>query len=72
MKEIFVIHENQDIIAARDTMEHAIAACIQLMAIRGYLCQEFGYGDDVSYITYLDIKDIRTMYIEKTSYKEGI
>lgn len=73
MKEIFVIHENQEIIAARDTMDHAIAACMQRMAICGYLCKEFGYSNECTYIIYLDDEhDEQVMYIKKTTFKEGI
>lgn len=74
MKEIFVIHENNEIITARDTMNHAITASIQRLTICGYLCEEFLYDEEVTVITYRDLNEheTRTMFIEKTNFKEGI
>jgi hypothetical protein len=74
MKKIFVVHENQDIICARDSMDNAIAAAINRMAISGCLCEEFRYSGDITTITYrvLNEHETYTMYIEATIFEEGI
>lgn len=74
MKSIFVIHENGEIITARDTMNHAIAAAINRLSICGYLCEGFDYGDTVTVIYYrdLDTHEANFMYIEVTTLKEGV
>ena len=74
MKNIYVIHENGEIITARDTMNHAIAAAMNRLSICGYLCEDFDYGDTVTVIYYRDFDTHETniMYIEVTNFKEGI
>lgn len=74
MKQIFVIRENEEIITARDTMNNAIAAAMNRLAVCGYLCEGFDYNETVTIIEYrdLDAHETRTMLIEATNYKEGI
>lgn len=74
MKDIFIIREDNENITSRDTMNNAIAACIQRMAICGYLCENFAYSDYVTSITYRDVNEheTRTMIIERLNYKEGV
>lgn len=74
MKYIFVIHEGDEIIATRDTMNNAVAACMNRMTICGYLCEGFAYSEEVTLIDYRDMPEhtTRTMVIERVCYKEGI
>ena len=74
MKSIFVIHENGEIIAARDTMNNAIAAAMNRITICGYLCEGFEYDESLTLIDYrdLDAHETRTMVIQETNFKEGI
>lgn len=74
MKQIFVIRENEEIITARDTMNNAIAAAMNRIAICGYLCEGFDYDETVTIIEYrdLDAHETRAMVIEEINYKEGI
>jgi hypothetical protein len=74
MKSIFVIHENGEIITARDTMNHAIAAAMNRLSICGYLCEGFVYGDTITAIYYRNpnTNEVNFMYIEATTLKEGV
>lgn len=74
MKKIYIIREDNEIITARDTMNNAIAAAMNRMAICGYLCEGFDYDEAVTTIEYRDLNAHETciMVIEETNYKEGI
>lgn len=74
MKDIFVIHENGEIITARDTMSNAIAAGITRIGLCGYTCESFDYGEFCTVISYrdYDAQETRTMFIEGTTFKEGV
>lgn len=74
MKQIFVIREREELITARDTMENAIAAAMNRLAICGYLCESFSYDDIVTVIEYRDLAahETRLMIIEELGYKEGV
>lgn len=74
MKQIYVIYENEEIITARDTLNNAVAAAINRMAICGYLCEGFDYDENVTIIEYrdLDTHETHAMVIEAINYKEGI
>ena len=74
MKKIYIIREENEIITARDTMNNAIAAAMNRLAICGYLCEGFDYDETVTIIEYRDITAHKTriMVIEEINYKEGI
>ncbi len=74
MKQIYIIHEDNEVITARDTMENAIAAAINRLAICGYTCEEFDYDESMTIIMYHDhhVHETRTMCITQTNFKEGI
>ena len=74
MMFIFVIRDGEEIITSRDTMNNAVAACMNRISICGYLCEGFEYGEDITRIDYRDLPghDSRTMVIERVRYKEGI
>ena len=74
MNKIFVIREEEEVITARDTMNNAIAAAMNRIAICGYLCEGFDYDEAVTVIEYRDINahETRTMVIEEVSYREGV
>lgn len=74
MKSIYVIHENNEIITARNTMDNAIAVAINRIALCGYLCEKFEYSEAVSVIQYRnrDNNKIGVMFIEWTNLKEGV
>lgn len=74
MKNIFVTHENGEIITARDTMNHAIAAAMNRLSICGYLCEGFVYGDTITAIYYRNpnTNEVNFMYIEAITLKEGV
>lgn len=74
MKKIYIIREENEIITARDTMNNAIAAAMNRLAICGYLCEGFDYDETVTIIEYRDVTahETRIMVIEETNYKEGI
>ena len=74
MKKIYVISENNEIITARDTMNNAVAAAMNRLAICGYLCEGFDYDENVTIIEYRDLNmhETRIMTIEEINYKEGI
>ena len=74
MKNIYVIHEDSEIITARDTMNNAIVAAMNRMAICGYLCESFDYDESITIIEYRDLSanERRIMVIEEISYREGI
>ena len=74
MKKIYIIREENEIITARDTMNNAIAAAMNRLAICGYLCEGFDYDETVTIIEYRDVtaRETRIMVIEETNYKEGI
>lgn len=73
MNKIFVIREGEEIITARDTMNNAIAAAMNRIAICGYLCEGFDYDETVAVIEYHDFNahGTHTMVIEEVSYREG-
>ena len=73
MKRIYVIHENDEIILACETMEAAIAACINRIAICGYVCEGFDYGDSCTMFIYRDItaNEVRAMFVDRVNFKEG-
>lgn len=74
MKKIYIIREENEIITARDTMNNAIAAAMNRLAICGYLCEGFDYDETVTIIEYRDVtaRETRIMVIEETNYKEGV
>lgn len=74
MKSIYIITENDEIITARDTMNNAIAAAMNRIAICGYLCEGFEYDESLTLIDYRDLNahETRTMLIQETNFKEGI
>ena len=74
MKQIYVIYEDDEIITARDTMNNAIAACMNRLSICGYTCTKFVYNDIVTLISYRDgvTLEEHTVFIEETGYKEGV
>lgn len=74
MEKIYIIHEDNEIITARDTMNNAIAAAMNRLAICGYLCEDFDYDETVTIINYRDLSahETRIMVIEEINYKEGI
>ena len=74
MKKIFVVHEDDEIICACDTMENAITACINRISICGYLCEGFDYGETSTAIIYRDThaKEIRAMFIDQTTFSAEI
>ena len=74
MKKIYIIREENEVITARDTMNNAIAAATNRIAICGYLCEGFDYGEAVTIIDYRDLSAHEThiMVIEEINYKEGI
>ena len=74
MKKIYIIREDNEIITARDTMNNAIAAAMNRLAICGYLCEGFDYDETVTIIEYRDLNahETRIMVIEEINYKEGI
>lgn len=74
MKQIYVIYEDGEIIAARDTMDNAIAACMNRLSICGYSVTQFVYDDIVTVISYRDgvTPEEHTVFIEETGYKEGV
>lgn len=74
MKKIYIIREENEIITARGTMNNAIAAAMNRLAICGYLCEGFDYDETVTIIEYRDVtaRETRIMVIEETNYKEGI
>jgi len=74
MKSIYIITENNEIITARDTMNNAIAAVMNRIAICGYLCEGFEYDESLTLIDYRDLNahETRTMLIQETNFKEGI
>ena len=74
MKKIYIIREDNEVITARDTMNNAIAAAMNRLAICGYLCEGFDYDETVTIIEYRDLgtHETRVMVIEEINYKEGI
>ena len=74
MKSIYVITENNEVITARDTMNNAVAAAMNRLAICGYLCEGFEYDESLTLIDYRDTSthETRTMLIQETNFKEGI
>ena len=74
MKAIYVITENNEVITARDTINNAIAAAMNRIAICGYLCEGFEYDESLTIIDYRDTgaHETRTMLIQETNLKEGI
>ena len=74
MKSIYIITENNEVITARDTMNNAVAAAMNRLAICGYLCEGFEYDESLTIIDYrdLDAHETRTMLIQETNLKEGI
>lgn len=74
MKKIFVVHEDDEIICACDTMENAVTACINRISICGYLCEGFGYGETTTTIIYRDTcaKEVRAMFIDQAPFSAGI
>lgn len=74
MKSIYIITENNEVITARDTMNNAVAAAMNRIAICGYLCEGFDYDESLTAIQYrdLDAHETRVMFIQETNFKEGI
>ena len=74
MNKIFVIREEEEVITARDTMNNAIAACVNRMVICGYTCESIDCYEHVTLIAYRDhtANETRTMIIEEVSYREGV
>lgn len=74
MKAIYVITENNEVITARDTMNNAVAAAMNRLAICGYLCEGFDYDESLTLIEYRDTSahETRTMLIQETTFHEGV
>lgn len=74
MKSIYVITEGTEVITARDTMDNAIAAAMNRIAICGYLCKGFNYDETLTIIQYYDFdaNEKRIMLIQEANFKEGI
>ena len=74
MKSIYIITEGTEVLTARDTMNNAIAAAMNRITICGYLCEGFVYGDTVTAIYYRNpnTNEVNFMYIEVTTFKEGV
>jgi hypothetical protein len=74
MKTIYVIIEDNEVITARDTMNNAIAAAMNRMAVCGYLCKNFSYNELLTAIKYYDpdTNETRSMLIQETDLKEGV
>lgn len=74
MKTIYIITEGNEIITARDTMNNAIAAAMNRIAICGYICEGFEYDESLTLIDYrdLDTHETRTMLIQKATFREGV
>jgi len=74
MKAIYVITEDNEVITARDTMNNAIAAAMNRLAICGYLCEGFDYDESLTLIEYRDTSahETRTMLIQETTLCEGV
>lgn len=74
MQKIYIIREENEVITARDTMNNAIAAAMNRIAICSYLCEGFDYDEAVTIIEYRDLNahETRIMVIEEINYKEGI
>lgn len=74
MKAIYVITENNEVITARDTMNNAVAAAMNRIAICGYLCEGFEYDESLTLIDYRDLNahETRTMLIQETTLHEGV
>ena len=74
MKAIYVITEGNEVITARDTMNNAVAAAMNRLAICGYLCEEFDYDESLTAIQYRDLEahETRVMFIQETTLSEGV
>ena len=74
MKAIYVITEGNEVITARDTMNNAVAAAMNRIAICGYLCERFDYDESLTFIEYRDTSahETRTMLIQETNLHEGV
>ena len=74
MKAIYVITEDNEVITARDTMNNAIAAAMNRLTICGYLCELLDYDESLTLIEYRDTSahETRTMFIQETTYHEGV
>lgn len=74
MKTIYVITEGNEVITARNTMSNAVAAAMNRIAICGYLCEGFDYGESLTLIEYrdLDAHETRAMLIQETTLHEGV
>ena len=74
MKAIYVITENNEVITARDTMNNAVVAAMNRIAICGYLCEGFDYDESLTLIEYRDTSahETHTMLIQETTYHEGV
>jgi hypothetical protein len=74
MKSIYVITENNEVITARDSMNNAVAAAMNRLAICGYLCEGFEYDESLTIIDYRDTgaHETRTMLIQETNLREGV
>ena len=74
MKSIYVITEGHEVITARDSMNNAVAAAMNRIAICGYLCEGFEYDESLTLINYRDTSahETRTMFIQETTFHEGV
>ena len=74
MKAIYIITEGNEVITARDSMNNAIAAAMNRLAICGYLCEGFEYDESLTIIDYRDTgtHETRTMLIQETNLREGV
>lgn len=74
MKTIYVITEGNEVITARDTMNNAVAAAMNRIAICGYLCEDFDYDESLTAIQYRDLEahETRVMFIQETTLHEGV
>ncbi len=74
MKIIYVITEGNEVITARNTMNNAVAAAMNRIAICGYLCEGFEYHGSLTIIDYRDTSahETRTMLIQETALHEGV
>ena len=74
MKKIFVITEDNEVITARDSMNNAIVAAMNRIAICGHLCERLDYDESLTAIQYhdFDAHETRVMFIQETNFKEGV
>lgn len=69
---IYVVHEENEIICARATIEQAIAACMTRLVICEYSFIGIERNENFTEVHYQTSNGAHTMYIEETFFKNGI